>query len=329
MESLETDWKDGSRLHRVLELFFTEMPDNRGNLVDTRVVQISGFGEFMETLRYQGVKDSEWFKRESYATLKRHSCGPKEVMKLFRWRAADLKERSRINLPNRAIRLGKDIDLVYDELFRRINVLCLLSPHTFCHASDPVSQDKIDGAMNRLTHDGNYDRRTGDWASCKPYPLVRDGDLRVDVMGYVNLARPRLKVKVHVTNKGEGLEDKLDYEALLSGNEFLGIVHYDVKKPYSFSLRADTEYSKGKSYVAIEGMEMSRNPDNRAIILNMGNGKKRTYDDEIGRQFVAGTFDFWRKHPEVVGGHVAQQLIYAAQRDPRVKEIQEKALKAC
>jgi hypothetical protein len=233
-------------------------------------------------------------------------------------------------MPRRVLRYQEDEREMMEEVDRRTNVLRLLCPHTFCHVAEPLPLDKIEVVMGRLTSEGNYDRRTGDWASCQPYPLVREGDLRVDVMGYVNLTRPRLKIKVHTTNKKDGLEDKLDYEALFAHNEFIGIVHYDVKKPYTLDCREIPD--DGRPYpnksLDMKGMEMSRNPDNKAIILNLGDGKRRTYDDEIGRGFVAGTFDFWRQNPEVVGGYVAKQLIYAAQQDPRVKEIQEKALKA-
>jgi len=69
-------------------------------------------------------------------------------------------------------------------------------------------------------------------------------------------------------------------------------------------------------------IEISRSPDNEAIMLDLGEGKKIRYKDDIGSNYVAGTFDFWKNHPEVFGGPLARQLIERASTDSSFRDIQ-------
>ena len=120
----------------------------------------------------------------------------------------------------------------------------------------------------------------------------------------------------------DGIDDKLDIEELFCGNEFRGIVHYHVEKPYTLNALKEGQVIDPDS-AALTMIEMSRSPDNEAIFLNFGDGKRRTYKDEIGANYVAGTFDFWKNHPEVIGGPIARQIIERASTNPEFLYIQK------
>lgn len=184
-----------------------------------------------------------------------------------------------------------------------------------------LSEAIVNGALNHLTSLDQYSAPSGGWRRCKPYTIHGRGNFRTEVMGYLNVERPRFKLKLTAKNKLDCLEDKLDLEGLFQESEFRGMVHYHVEKSATFwALIKEGVVWPGS--VSVNHIEISRNPDNRAIIADLGEGKKRTYSDVLGDNFVAGTFDFWKNNPGVLGGQALSQLLQAVESDSRIRDIQ-------
>ncbi len=298
-----------------LERMLNFIVDSKGDLWTLKERDGSGLYEFLETLGLQAQKYEEYLRKESRKIALECRCTPTDFKRMEKYQESDEKERWGIKFSSRARKFIKMREKVIEESDKRINLLLLLAPHGFCQAPAPLPESDIVRIMDYITRKENYGEPSGGWMSTAPLPIVRDGRLRIDVMSYLNTKRPRLKIKIHATNARDGLEDKLDIEELFKGDEFLGVVHYHVDKTY-------TLHKLGYDDEKIKGLEISRSPDNEAVIINLGGGKRRTYEDEIGRNFVAGTFEFWKAHPHVVGGYLAAQLAKVIAEDPRVSVIQ-------
>lgn len=276
---------------------------------------------FLDTLTLQAMRDYERVDKKIGERIGRCHCTPADLNAVQRYHAGKGPQWG-VQLSNRARALIKMQEETYEECLYHLNLLLLISPHTFCQPPRELTEQYVAHVLNYVTSPANYGDPSGGWRRTAPLTIAREGALRADVMGYIHTEKPRFKLKLVAKNRKGELEDKLDLEQLFHNHEFVGIVHYHVEKPYTFRVLENAELIE-KTESHLTRLELSRNPDNKAIIIDCGSGKKRTHTDEIGNTFVAGTFDYWKEHPEVVGGPLARQLAHALRTDDRVAALQQ------
>ncbi|MEK6898825.1 MAG: hypothetical protein AABW79_01890 [Nanoarchaeota archaeon] len=304
---------------------FSVLVNSEGKFVSRGSYSSPAMPIFLESLVLQAGRDSASLKVETRAMAERLDCSPIDLKRVKEYQTSDERGKMRVNLSKRARNFVREVDLLYKKFEKKLNFLLLLSPHTFCQIENELAEPVVIGAVNQLTSLDHYGAPSGGWRRCRPYTLHGCGDFRMEVMGYLNVERPRFKLKIFAKNRLYGLEDKLDLEGLFQENGFKGVVHYHVEKSATFGalIKEGIIWPEATN---IDHIEISRNPDSKAIIADLGEGKKRTYSDVLGDNFVAGTFDFWRDNPEVLGGPALSQLLRAVEGDSRIRDIQLRSL---
>ena len=219
-------------LHLAYNRAFATVIDNAGNPIAADSHITPSMRTFLETLYLQAMKDDKMLNPKIQQIVAEHGCIPSDMRAIDRYMEATPQQRWSIKLSKRAQRTMTSMNKLCGEMHDEINMLLLISPHTFCQTNTDLSDSAIQRIMEHITCPNQYNRFSGGlggWANTPPLSVVQAGDFRVDVMGYAHLERPRLKIKIHARNTNDGLEDKLDVEEMFAGGEFAGIVHYHVE----------------------------------------------------------------------------------------------------